>query len=183
MVPTPRQWRVVLEAATRVVEFLCCCVRRLKYAPPHASESHPRAMKTFEDLGAFKCAIELMLAVHAISEGFPGPERYGMTSQIRRASLSVMRHIAEGQGRLSDGEWRQFLSQARGSLYEVQSDTIAALHLGYIRHDQYELLRAEARRVAAPLNGLIRYVLKRERARKTKRRATTQQPDDTTTSP
>lgn len=140
-------------------------------------------MKTFEDLGAFKCAIELMLAVHAVSESFPATERYGMTSQIRRASLSVMRPIAEGQGRLSDGEWQKFLSQARGSLYEVQSDTIAALHLGYVTQDQYELLRAEARRVAAPLNGLIKYVLNRERAKKTRRRATTQQSDNATTSP
>jgi four helix bundle protein len=125
-------------------------------------------MKSFEELRVFKCAIELTLAIYQVSERFPKAERFGLTAQIRRAATSVMSHIAEGQGRLTLGEWRQFLSQARGSLYEVQSHAIAALHLGFMDAARFKVVGETVRNVAAPLNGLIGYVRKREAAAKRK---------------
>jgi four helix bundle protein len=134
-------------------------------------------MKNFEELSVFKRAIELMEAVYSTTAQFPIVERYGLTAQIRKASISVMSHIAEGQGRLSLGEWRQFLSQARGSLYEVQAQTIAAHRLRFIDEPVYQSLRLSIRRVAKPLSGLIAYVRRREQAA----RSTTRQPDNPTT--
>src|SRR5438093_1589566 len=115
-------------------------------------------MKNFEGLVAFNRAIELMVAVYRATETFPVEERYGLTAQLRRASVSVVSNIAEGQGRLSLGEWRQLLSQARGSLYEVQAQVIAAKHLCFLESSAHDALRTAIRRVASPLNGLIAYV-------------------------
>jgi four helix bundle protein len=105
--------------------------------------------------------------------------KYGMSAQIRRASLSVMRHLAEGQGRLSFGEWRQFLSQARGSLYEVQSDLIGATALGYLSHERYAAIDKAIGRTASPLAGLIRYVQRQEEKQRRPRK--TGSPDNRTT--
>jgi len=82
-------------------------------------------MSKYEGLVAFQRAMDLMVAVYQETDSFPRSERYGITSQIRRASLSVVSQIAEGQGRLTPGEWRQLLSQARGSLFEVEAQAIA----------------------------------------------------------
>jgi four helix bundle protein len=73
-------------------------------------------MATFEDLDVFKRALYLMTDVYRATKVFPGDERFGLTQQLRRAAVAVVSNLAEGQGRFTDGEWRQFLSQARGSL-------------------------------------------------------------------
>src|SRR2546423_4476692 len=91
--------------------------------------------KTFEDLIVFKRALDLMTEVYEITAGFPRSEVFGLTAQMRRASIGVLSHLGEGQGRLTDGEWRQFLSQARGSLFEIQAQAIAAHKLHFINDE------------------------------------------------
>ena len=80
----------------------------------------------FEDLVAFKRAMTLMKDTYAVTGDFPRSELYGLTSQMRRSAVSVLSQIAEGQGRLTYGEWRQFLGQARGSLFELEAQCMAA---------------------------------------------------------
>jgi four helix bundle protein len=130
--------------------------------------------KKFEDLDAFKRALDLVADVYEVTESFPRTELYGMTSQVRRAAMSIVNHIAEGQGRLTLGEWRQMLSQARGSLYEVQAQLIASERLGFLKADKKRQLEARSADVARPLAGLIRYVQRREQ--ESKRRLSNQQP-------
>ena len=113
---------------------------------------------TFEDLDAFKYALDLVAAIYRATEHFPKREHYGLAAQLRRASVSVMSNIAEGQGRLTPGEWRQLLSHARGSLFEIEARLIAAERLGHIDSATKDRLRAEAKTVGKPLAGLIRYV-------------------------
>jgi four helix bundle protein len=125
--------------------------------------------KSFEDLHTFKRALDLMVAIYRLTKTFPSDERFGLTQQLRRAAVSVVSNIAEGQGRLSPGEWRQFLSNARGSLYEVQSQIIAAHLLEYIDDASARRLRGSIRRVAEPLQGLIEFVREQERGHQTKR--------------
>ena len=103
-----------------------------------------------------------MVDVYSATENFPKREWYGLASQLRRAAVSVVSNIAEGQGRLTDGEWRQLLSHARGSLFEIEAQLIAAAALGYIDETALQRVRATTRSVGKPLAGLIRYVRSRE---------------------
>jgi four helix bundle protein len=118
--------------------------------------------KTFEDLRAFQRAVDFMVDVYDATESFPAKELYGLTSQMRRAACSVVSHIAEGQGRLSYGEWRQMLSQGRGSLYEVQAQIIVSERLGLLATAVAERLRKSSRAAGRELAGLIDWVRKRE---------------------
>jgi four helix bundle protein len=77
--------------------------------------------QSFRDLQVWQRAIQLTVAVYRMTRDFPREELYGLTSQIRRSAVSVASNIAEGQGRLSSGEFRQFLGIARGSNFEVQT--------------------------------------------------------------
>jgi four helix bundle protein len=87
--------------------------------------------QAFQDLLVWQRAIELSAAVYAATRDFPREEIYGLTSQLRRASVSVASNIAEGRGRLTQGEFRQFLSNAQGSNYEVQTQIVIAQRLGF----------------------------------------------------
>jgi four helix bundle protein len=87
--------------------------------------------------------------------GFPKTELFGLTSQIRRAAVSVASNIAEGQGRLTRGEFRHFLGQARGSLLELETYAAIASELGYMRQNAYESLETCTFEVLGLLNRLI----------------------------
>lgn len=117
---------------------------------------------TFEDLKVFQFGIELMVEVYRVTETYPKRELYGLAAQMQRASVSVVSHIGEGQGRLTFGEWRQMLSQSRGSLFELEAQTIASLKLGYLGDDAYQRLREKIRNTGCLLTGLIRYVQRKE---------------------
>jgi four helix bundle protein len=87
--------------------------------------------QAFRDLQVWQRAIQLTVAIYRLTQGFPREEVYGLSSQIRRSAVSVPSNIAEGQGRLSIGEFRQFLGIARGSNYELQTQLEIARSLGF----------------------------------------------------
>ncbi len=111
--------------------------------------------QSFRDLKAWQKAIELIVAVYGISKSFPKDELYGLTSQLRRAAVSVASNIAEGSGRLSTKEFVQFLSHARGSISEVQTQLIVAERLGYLDGLTARQMTAQADETGRILNGLI----------------------------
>jgi four helix bundle protein len=88
------------------------------------------AVKSFRELVVWQKSIQLAAIVYRMTQKFPREELYGLSSQIRRAAVSVPSNIAEGQGRLSTGEFRQFLGIARGSNFELQSQLEIARILG-----------------------------------------------------
>jgi four helix bundle protein len=110
---------------------------------------------TFRDLIAWQKAMELAAAVYRSTQGFPVEEKYGLTSQLRRAAVSVASNIAEGKGRSSDRDLMHFLSCARGSLYEVQTQLELARVLGYIREEAATCLISKAIEVSRLLSGLM----------------------------
>jgi len=86
-------------------------------------------VQSFQDLLVWQRAMEMTVSVYQATQSFPNSEMYGLSSQLRRASVSVASNIAEGRGRLSQGEFRQFLGMAQGSNYEVQTQILVAKSL------------------------------------------------------
>jgi four helix bundle protein len=87
--------------------------------------------QSFRDLQVWQRAMQLTTAIYELMRDFPREEIYGLTSQIRQAAVSVPSNIAEGQGRLSSREFTQFLSIARGSICELQTQLEIARALGF----------------------------------------------------
>ena len=110
---------------------------------------------SYRDLIAWRKAIEFTKAVYRASESFPASERYGLTSQVRRAAVSIPSNIAEGQGRRLPGDFQLFLRHARGSLQEVETQLIIAAELGYLEQPELKALLAQAAELGRVLNGLI----------------------------
>lgn len=86
---------------------------------------------TFRDLEVWKAAMVFAVQVYRLTARFPKEERYGLTSQMRRAGVSVPSNIAEGKGRTSDKELIQFLCHSRGSLFEIETQLTIGAQLGY----------------------------------------------------
>ena len=113
-------------------------------------------IKSFTDLTAWKEAHKLTLIIYKETQLFPEIETYGLTSQMRRAAVSVTSNIAEGFGRNSSKDRLHFWVIADGSLYELKSQIILAKDLGYITHIQYQEITTQADIAHKLLHGLLR---------------------------
>jgi four helix bundle protein len=101
---------------------------------------------TYHDLRVWQEAMELTLKIYRMTRKFPAQEMYGLSAQLRRAAVSIASNIAEGKGRSSDKELLQFLSHARGSLYEVQTQLQIAKSLVYMTETDHQCGSAGGRR-------------------------------------
>jgi four helix bundle protein len=86
---------------------------------------------SFKDLIVWQRAVELSVAVYRATSSFPTSEQFGLSNQLRRASVSVASNIAEGYGKSSRGEYLSFLGHARGSNGEVQTQIVISKKLGF----------------------------------------------------
>jgi four helix bundle protein len=111
---------------------------------------------TYRDLVAWQKAIDLCELVYRASAAFPQHELYGLTSQLRRGAVSVPSNLAEGSGRITNGEFLQAIGHARGSLLEVETQLIIANRLGYLDCKEMDLLFRATAEVGKLTNGLLR---------------------------
>ena len=111
----------------------------------------------YRDLIVWQKSRQLASNVYRLSQGFPKSEMFGLTSQIRRASISVISNIAEGHGRQSIDDTIRFLVMARGSLLEIEAQTVVAIDLAYLDETTGEQLIAQVLDAVRILNGLIRH--------------------------
>ncbi len=109
----------------------------------------------YRDLIVWQKAKALAVEVYGATEGFPRNEIDGLTSQLRRAAVSIPSNIAEGQGRLTKGEFAHFLGQARGSLLELETQFAIALDLNFVSSTDFKNLEQLSSEVSKLLNGLI----------------------------
>lgn len=111
-------------------------------------------MKGHRDLLAWQKAMTLVKDIYRATSAFPKEEMYGLTSQLRRSSVSVPSNLAEGHGRMSRKEFRTFIGHARGSLLEVETQLEIARDLGYLADPLASQLLKQANEVGRILNGL-----------------------------
>jgi four helix bundle protein len=115
-------------------------------------------MRPHHKLEAWNKALELVTDVYRTTENFPREERYGLTSQIRRAAVSIPANIAEGAARFSRGEFARFLSNAQGSASELATELIIVHRLRYLDDATYSRLSNQMDRIGRLITGLSKHV-------------------------
>jgi four helix bundle protein len=118
-------------------------------------------MRPHEKLEAWSKAIDFVVDVYKFTEFFPKEETFGLTSQIRRAAVSVPANIAEGAGRNSDKEFAHFLSNAQGSASELETELIIAHRLGYLNETSFSDLSNSLDRIGRLITGLSQHLKRR----------------------
>jgi len=120
-------------------------------------------MRSHNNLDAWKKSIDFVVEIYKVTDRFPKEERFGLTSQIRRASVSIAANIAEGAGRKSDKEFLLFLSHAQGSASEVETELLIASRLGFMPSSEYDSLGKALDDIGRMITGLSNH-LKRKAA-------------------
>jgi four helix bundle protein len=115
-------------------------------------------MRDFKGLKVWQRSHQLTLDVYRATDAFPARERYGLTSQIRRASVSIPANIAEGCGRASQRDFCRFLQVSVGSANELEYHLLLASDLGILRREKHSDLSMEIREIRQMLSSLIRKV-------------------------
>ncbi len=109
----------------------------------------------YRDLNVWRKSVDLVEVIYRVTTNFPKSEIYGLTSQLRRAAVSVPSNIAEGQGRRSPKEFCQFLRHARGSVLDVETQTILSVRLGFMTQNDGRIILKSASDIGKMVNGLI----------------------------
>jgi len=116
--------------------------------------------QNYKNLDVWKESRKLVSIVYSLAKNFPEEEKFGLTSQIKRAYISIPSNIAEGLGGNSKKETRQFVYIAKGSLYEVETQIYLALDLGFLQENQTEEIFNQITTVRKLIIGFIKYLEK-----------------------
>lgn len=122
-------------------------------------------VRHYRDLQVWQRSMALARHVFLLTESFPRAQHFGLASQMQRAAVSVPSNIAEGHGRLTDRSFAQFLSQARGSLNELETQIELSRQLGFAAPAACQELMADANEIGKMLNALLTAVRRADRAR------------------
>lgn len=117
-----------------------------------------KSIKEFYDLDVWRKAHRLVIKIYAITKTFPDSERFGIISQIRRASVSVTANIAEGFSRYHYNNKINFYYHSRGSVSETQNLLLIAKDLKYLSQNEADLLVRDLNEINKMINGLIRSI-------------------------
>jgi four helix bundle protein len=111
-------------------------------------------MRPHEKLDVWKKGIDFVVDIYKVTDGFPKDERFGLTSQLRRAAVSIPANIAEGAARNTPKEFVHFLSIAQGSASEVETELLISMRLGFLTNEQYNSIKAHLDDIGRMLIGL-----------------------------
>jgi four helix bundle protein len=121
------------------------------------------SVQSFRNSIAWQKAMELSTAVYDVTRVFPSDEKFGLTNQLRRASVSIASNIAEGQGRLTTGEFAHFLGMARGSALEVETQLELAKRLCFGVETDLMIVQVKATEVVKILNAVLSNLRERKK--------------------
>ena len=122
-----------------------------------------------KDLVVWQKALVLAVEVHRLTDSFPTIERFGLTSQMRRAAVSIPSNVAEGAARRTTKDFVAFVHIARGSLAELETQLLLAQQVGYLRPEQMEPLMERLNEVGRLLTGVLAGLRRRVAALPTNR--------------
>jgi four helix bundle protein len=115
-------------------------------------------MRNFREMIIWNHGIDLAVKIYAITKKFPSEERFGLTSQLTRAAVSIPSNIAEGCSRKSEKDFARFLEHALGSAYEIETDLIISERIGYLTQETVDdcivNLQSEQRQIHSLINKL-----------------------------
>jgi four helix bundle protein len=118
-------------------------------------KSHTR-IASYRDLDVWQFGMEIVIEIYRLTRAFPAEEKFGLVAQLRRAAVAIPSNIAEGRSRLGAAEFRHFVSIARGSVAEVETQLAVAVALGFIGADEVTSLSARLDELSKMLFGLYR---------------------------
>ena len=118
-------------------------------------------MRPHENLDVWNKAMDFVVVVYQATECFPKEEKFGLTSQLRRAAVSIPANIAEGAARKSSKEFAHFLSNAQGSASEVETELLIAHRLGFLNEANHSKLRNSLDEIGRMLTGLSHHLERR----------------------
>jgi four helix bundle protein len=124
-----------------------------------------RVIRGFQDLEVWRKGMDLVIEAYRVTKEFPSDERYGLTAQLRRASVSIPSNIAEGRGRFGLRGFLYHLSVATGSLMELETQLPIASRLEYLKPEQARTLLKQLGEVRRLLAGLVRSLQTKEQSR------------------
>jgi four helix bundle protein len=111
-------------------------------------------MHNFKELKVWKAGIELTKVIFQVTRSFPTEERYGLTSQIIRSAISIPSNIAEGCGRISNKDFKHFLTIALGSSFELETQIIIAKEFNYINEEELNDISSQIIEIQKMIYGL-----------------------------
>ena len=119
----------------------------------------------YRDLIAWQKGMQLVVAIYDATDGFPSHEQFGLTSQLRRAAVSVPSNIAEGKAHYSNRDFVRFLRHSRGSVAEIETQVLIAEQRQYLPADTAKQLSQRLDELGRILSGLINSLREHERTR------------------
>ncbi len=114
-----------------------------------------KKVNSVEDMEVFKRSHSLTLKIYQCTKNFPSGEKFGLISQMRRASASICANLMEGSHRLNRKEFRQFVGIAKGSTGELKYHLLLSKDLGHLSDDEFNFMRRETEEISKMLNGLV----------------------------
>jgi len=117
--------------------------------------------KSYRNLEVWQRSMQLAKRIYQVTEKFPSDERFGLTNQLRRASVSVPSNLAEGHARFGAGEFSRFISISMGSVAEIETQVLLSTDLGYISDDLSRGILSELETIGKMLRGLAKSINKR----------------------
>ncbi len=111
-------------------------------------------MRPHHKLDVWKKSVDFTVEIYRVTDSFPKEEKFGLTSQLRRASVSIAANVAEGAGRRSTKEFLNFLSMAQGSASEVETELVIGFRLGYMSDDVLHGLTSALDEIGRMITGL-----------------------------
>ena len=119
------------------------------------------AFKSYRDLEVWQRSMQLAKRIYQVTQSFPNDERFGLTNQLRRASVSVPSNLAGGHARFGAGEFSRFISIAMGSVAEIETQILLSTELGYVKAGLSSELMVDLETIGKMLRGLAKAISKR----------------------